>query len=238
MKRFLTLILVFAMTLCLSTCSTAKAIPNPDYIQLLQEAALTGDSAKGRMAEELQAKLLSENPGLFTPVSYDDLFLLSKFICADAGQRMQSNEFLMCIGEVILNRVLSPEFPNSIEEVIYDKGQYDFADSEEFKQLLPNKACVSAALRLLQGERLMKASVVFKSDMELGKVYAAFCDRVQGFTYFCESPNSELYKIQNYPQRESSYQISASDSPNVSVNGGSIRDYKDSSIIVIAEKHA
>ena len=227
MKRLWVLLMVILVAAAFSTCGTRENLPPPDYIALMIDSAVKGDMEEGRKAEALQAN--DENY-----INFDDFYLLSKFITADADSRIRRDEYLMCVGEIILNRAASPEFPHSIEAVIYDAGQYPFANTQSFKELLPDRACCNAAMHLLQGERLMKNTVVFKSDFKVGPVYSSYCDRVAGFTYFCESPNRELYCTQESPCLSSSIIYSTS-SPCISMSEESFRDYKDNSIIVVAE---
>ena len=101
----------------------------------------------------------------------------------------------MCVGEVVLNRVASPEFPNSIEEVIFQPGQYAGVDCDAFRDLLdPDEASVEAALRLLQGDRLMEPQVVFQANFRQGGgEYLNFYSSAYGYTYFCLSSHPEYY---------------------------------------------
>jgi len=51
--------------------------------------------------------------------SYDELILLSKVICCEAGSSWLPIEWKMAVGEVVLNRVAHSSFPNSIYDVVY-----------------------------------------------------------------------------------------------------------------------
>ena len=235
MKKIVSLLLTVFMSLSLNTCAFAEKLPAPDYNAMMIDAAVSGDTAAGHEAEAMREACPSASSA-GPAVSFDDLYLLSKFICAQAGSRHQSDEFLLCSGEVILNRTASPEFPDSIYEVIYDEWQYPFADSEEFETLVPDRHCTELALRLLQGERHMENYVVFQSDIKLGNVYSSFGNRILGFTYFCESPNLQLYSTDSSDSLRTELHTNLSDAPNVSVSADSFRDYKDNSIIVVSEK--
>lgn len=52
----------------------------------------------------------------------EDLELLAALIHAEAGNQDMTGKRL--VADVVLNRVASPKFPNSIEEVIYDPNQF------------------------------------------------------------------------------------------------------------------
>ena len=56
------------------------------------------------------------------PSNSDDVTLLGALIYCEAGN--QSYEGMVAVGAVVMNRVYSSSFPNSISEVIYQSGQF------------------------------------------------------------------------------------------------------------------
>ena len=167
------------------------------YLNEMTEAAAAGDVEAGRSAEEKRNAIIGASAAESDPgkISFDDLYLLSKVICYEAGSDWLTDEFRICVGEVIMNRVASPEYPDSIHDVVYQKGQYACVNSARFAGLVPTKECVDAALRLLCGERRMVPSVVFQSNELQGEPFTMYTDRRLGTTYFCLSENQELYPI-------------------------------------------
>ena len=165
------------------------------YLDVMAMAAVDGDFQAGREAAQYRNEIIDQNGSDQIKFSFDDLYLLAKLICAEAGSDWLSDDFRLCVGEVVLNRVESPEFPDSISDVVYQKGQYASAGTAAFASLVPSQACVDAALRLMQGERKMAPSVVFQSDHEQGEIFSMYTDRRLGTTLFCVSPNQELYPI-------------------------------------------
>lgn len=166
-----------------------------DYMELMIAAAVQGDAEAGEQARlDRDAKIaqagLSE-----APVDFGELFLLAKLIEAEAGSSWLPAEWKMAVGEVALNRVASPEFPDTLEEVIYQPGQYYSRGSAYFSALLPSEPCVRAAARLLSGERVLKdASVVFQANFpQGGGVFMELSDSSLGTTYLCISSHPELY---------------------------------------------
>lgn len=154
MKKLISMVSALLLCLFLSTCAYAVKPPPPDYLGMMSRAAARGDVTAGREAEALRAALIDETGSNEPKVSFDELYLLSRFINCEAGSIWVSDELRMCVGEVVLNRVASPEYPDSIEEVIYQEGQYEKVGTEEFQNLTqPALACVDAAMRLLLGER-------------------------------------------------------------------------------------
>lgn len=163
------------------------------YLSEMTAAAVSGDTAAGLEAEENRNALIDLKGSSQEKISFDDLYLLSKLIYAEAGSDWLSDDFRLCVGEVVLNRVASPEFPDTIYDVIYQKNQYSSVSSPSFSTLIPSQDCVDVALRLLQGERQMVPSVVFQSNYAQGEIFSIHKDRRLGDTFFCVSNNLELY---------------------------------------------
>ena len=162
------------------------------YLEEMREAAARGDQAAGRAAEKSRSAALRAG-GAGAAVSFDDLVLLARVIDAMAGSDWLTDDFRMCVGEVVLNRVASKEFPNTLHDVVYQRGQYTVTSTARFASLVPRRECVDCALRLLQGERHMVAAVVYQADYLQGELFTMFSDRQLGATYFCLSDRLELY---------------------------------------------
>lgn len=162
------------------------------YLSEMCQAAQDADVKAGRAAEENRAAALAAG-GEGEAVSFDDLYLLARVIDSMAGSDWLTDEFRLCVGEVVLNRVASPEFPDTLHDVLYQRGQYSVVHTARFASLAPSRDCVDAALRLLQGERRMVPSVVYQADYIQGELFTMVSDRRLGNTYFCLSDNLELY---------------------------------------------
>lgn len=130
-----------------------------------------------------------------TKVFFEDLLELSKIITAECGDERLPFEWKLAVGEVVINRADSPEFPDTIKEVIHAEGQYANANTDYFKNLTPFEPCVEAAARLLSGERVLnEPSVVFQSGGVQGSgVYLELYSSYYGYTYLCYSSYPELY---------------------------------------------
>ena len=196
MRKLTALTLAVLLLLAsVSTPASAAFEPETNYMQQMIHAACTGDVQAGLDAEAMRMEKI-EALGLDAPpVSFEDLYLLAKVMYAEAGSAWLSDEWRMCVGEVVLNRVASPEFPNTVREVIEQPGQYYGPDNDYFEQLLPSEACVHLALRLLEGERVIdEPSVVFQANFPLGSgTFLELYDSQLGTTYLCYSSYPELY---------------------------------------------
>lgn len=164
------------------------------YLEEMLSAAAEGDVKSGRDAEDGRNSAIDAVASDEQKISFEELYLLSRVIYSEAGSEWLDEDFRLCVGEVVLNRMESPEFPDSMHDVVYQKGQYSGVNSAKFANLKPGKDCVNVALKLLQGERRMVPAVVFQSDYVQGEIFSMYCDRSLGNTYFCLSANIDLYQ--------------------------------------------
>ena len=88
--------------------------------------------------------------------SKSDLRLMASIINCEAGSEPYQGK--VAVGIVVMNRVSSKSFPNSIKGVIYQKGQFSL--KKRLKQYDAKrtgskqwKSCISAAKRVLQGQK-------------------------------------------------------------------------------------
>ncbi len=83
----------------------------------------------------------------------DTIALLAAILECEAGV---SYEGMIAVGTVIMNRVGSAKFPNTIEEVIYQSGQFSPVRSGKLDEVLqrgPMDSAYKAAKAVLAGER-------------------------------------------------------------------------------------
>ena len=205
MKRLITILPVIALTFVLSGYANAAYDNGTDYTvktyeadvnysEAMISAAVAGDYVAGLAAQNARDEKIADMALDAKSYTFEDLMLISKIIYAEAGSEWLSDEWKMCVGEVVLNRVASPEFPNTIKEVLAQPGQYYGANSRYFNNLIPTERCVRAAVRLLNGERLLEPSVVFQANFRQGSgACMSYYDKYLGWTYFCYSTHPELY---------------------------------------------
>lgn len=77
-----------------------------------------------------------------------DLYLMAKAIYAEG--RGESYTGQVAIGAVIMNRVKSPQFPNTVAGVIYQKGAFTAVDDGQIN-LEPNQTAYNAARDAMNG---------------------------------------------------------------------------------------
>lgn len=99
------------------------------------------------------------------------------------------------VASVVVNRMHSPEFPNTIYEVIYQKGQYSPVGKKRFEELVPSESSVMAAYMILTEGSIAPIDVVYQANFIQGsETYRKIHDDKLGTTYFCYSENRNLYK--------------------------------------------
>lgn len=100
-----------------------------------------------------------------------DLEYLTIAIYTEAGGDDCSDETRLMVGNVVLNRVKSNLFPDSISEVLLQKGQYgtfywtgiEYPSRAANEEYAVNRAR-KCAERLLNGERVLPDNVVYQSE--------------------------------------------------------------------------
>lgn len=103
-------------------------------------------------------------------INQEEVELLAHLIEGEAGN--QEDECQRAVGNVVMNRIESDKFPDSIKEVIYQKGQYACTWDGNFEKT-PSERAYANARWLLEGNRILPDNVVFQSQFEQGSgVYA------------------------------------------------------------------
>lgn len=99
-------------------------------------------------------------------ISLSDKILLAKVIHAEASDNNIADR--RAVGVVVMNRVASSTYPNSIYNVVYQKGQYSCIRGSKFKKDPPQE-CLNIAEEILSGERYgIPANIIFQSQRKQG----------------------------------------------------------------------
>ena len=114
----------------------------------------------------------------------EELDMLSRIIHAEAGSDCISDEHQQLVGMVVINRINDPRFPDTMEEVIMAKGQYDCVRNGSYYQQ-PSKRAIENAKKVLNGEVEAPPDMVYQAEFPQGyEVYKTF-DTPWSTTYFC-----------------------------------------------------
>ena len=191
-KRCFTFLFLLTLLTAAALPAAADYDPEVDYMERMIVAAQCGDTEAGREAQARRDEKIAALGIALPSVSYDELDLLSRLVYSEAGSGWLDEHWKMAVGEVVLNRMASPEFPDTMPEVIGQRGQYSHA----VNYVLPNYESVIAAKKLLEGQRVLEnPAVVFQSNERLGSgVFLELKDEYLGSTYLCYSSHMELYE--------------------------------------------
>ena len=98
----------------------------------------------------------------------DDLYLLSHVINGEAGANWCTDNMRLYSGSVVLNRIKDSRFPDTIEEVIYQPGQYKCTWDGNFNKPVTDGS-MDAAIYLLENGSQLPENVVFQSEFPQGQ---------------------------------------------------------------------
>ena len=110
------------------------------------DAKLNWDAATGLIHVQCGSGALVSGNAFY---NQDDLFWLSRVIFAESGN--QPLEGKMAVGNVVLNRVASPIFPNSVHGVLAQKSQFSTYKGGKLANRTPNEGSIIAAKLVLDG---------------------------------------------------------------------------------------
>ena len=105
----------------------------------------------------------------------DDLFWLSRVIQRESGNQPMKGK--MAVGNVVLNRVANPVFPDTVEGVLAQKNQFSTYKSGVLAATEPEKASTIAAKLVMDG---------------------GVVEETRGALYFDSSPNSWAARNKQY----------------------------------------
>lgn len=182
-KGLIAVVIIEALALgyfCYKSVITSRA-GEPTRI----EQSLDGLKSRENQKETIK-ETLKEYPSLSTPsnsYSEKNLEILSRIICGEA--QSYSDELQLAVGSVFLNRVKDPRFPNTFEEVAFQKRQYACTrDGNYYRK--PTDKNIANAKHLLENGSVLPENVVFQAEFKQGKgVYKTIKIGKRRKMYFC-----------------------------------------------------
>lgn len=196
MKRLLICAAVLCGVLC--SCSAAKSstpavippsAPDLSYVKCEDGISPYVIDMIAQYAEESRKfrhiELPEEEVGEIPSPAYDaaELEILALVIYAEAGGDACSDITRQMVGEVVLNRVAHEAYPNTIEEVLLQAGQYGTfswtglawpARSKNLGEAHAIERAYACAEGLLSGktERCLPTDVIYQSEYIMGEIVA------------------------------------------------------------------
>ena len=111
--------------------------------------------------------------------SYTDEDILAGVIMGEA--RGEDALQKLYVGSVVLNRVTDPRFPNTINGVVTQPGQYASITKKGTFAVHPDAASYMAARRLLNEGSKLPANVVWQANFKQGTIYLKYGDIYYGY---------------------------------------------------------
>ena len=130
--------------------------------------------------------LLSHQEGAepyLADAAYDEdaLYWLSHIICAESGN--QPLEGKIAVGNVVMNRVNDPRFPNSIYDVLFQKNQFGPASSGTIYRE-PNEESIVAAMLVLDGAQVTPDALFFNGVRAKAPKGRTYVTTIEGHAFY------------------------------------------------------
>lgn len=104
-----------------------------------------------------------------TLMNQRQVMLLANLIDLEAGSDYCTDELQQAVGSVVLNRVADDRFPNTLEGVIYQPGQYSTAGQIATNK--PSERSIANAEYLIANGSTLPEEVLFQANFKIGKTY-------------------------------------------------------------------
>jgi Cell wall hydrolyses involved in spore germination len=91
-------------------------------------------------------------------ISSEDIYLMAQVVYAES--RAEPSERKVAVASVILNRLMHPDFPKTIDAVIKQKGAFSCISNGKI-DVIPNCDCYNAVVEALKGKDPTNNAVFF-----------------------------------------------------------------------------
>ena len=162
-----------------------------DHYAVISSANVIPEEITTTISEDLENLTQAQNNNFSDQLNEHDKYLLAKIIMAEVeGESLQSK---ILVANVILNRVSSNKFPDTVEEVIFQNNgkvyQFSPISNGRWDRVEPNAECYEAVEIALNSEY----------DMSEGALYFEACKNEDNWhsrnlTFICQSDSTRFYK--------------------------------------------
>lgn len=152
-------ILVFVLALILKPCShktdkqTTKSIQATDSVLATMQPTETDTPQETEKKESADMRLNTQ-----------DCYCLAKIAMAEAENQDTEGKALVML--VVLNRVKSAGFPDSVRKVIYQNGQFSPVSNGRYDSVEPDKDCWMALDMVQNGWNESRGALYFESKSD------------------------------------------------------------------------
>lgn len=139
------------------------SIPRTQRV-LAQEVTVSNNEIVGTVSMCTVETIERPEP-LFGEYTEREIDLMAQLVWHEAGNQDMVGKML--VADTVLNRVEDSRFPNTVEEVIFQKGQYTTAKA--LGRVEPTIECYGAVLSEIDGERYNTEVLFFGRGYGCGK---------------------------------------------------------------------
>lgn len=105
-----------------------------------------------------------------TLLDQSKVYMLAHLIGGEAGADWCTDELQLMVGSVVLNRMASDKFPNTMEEVIFQQGQYSVTWNGAYYNEPTERTVANAKYLLLNGPTI-PSDVLFQANFPQKRTY-------------------------------------------------------------------
>lgn len=176
MKKLQMIITAGIVSIALTFPAMAEETNLPDDMPAVLYDLESGDASVEAAVREVEAaERETQKEASYTD---KDLYLMAHLLAGEMQSCPDIDQ--LYTGSVVLNRVASPDFPNTIREVIYQKGQYQCTWDGNFDREPTDRNWANAKKLLEEGSIFKDA--VFQASKKIGKYVAAHTENAW-YTY-------------------------------------------------------
>lgn len=137
------------------------------------------EAIRARMITE-GVSTIEEDISNVIEVESEKKYLLARLVYAEAGS--ESDEHQQSVASVVLNRMNSDKFPDSIDEVIYQRNPLQYACIEDGNiDKIPDERAIKNAYYIWDNGSILPDNVLYQAEFKQGSgLYKQI-----GNTYFC-----------------------------------------------------
>lgn len=151
-----------------------ERIPDEEVHEVITEEEQTADIRQYGPLQEVKTGSVEDPPqttGQIVELTYEEAQLLMKIAQAEAGN--QGTEGMWLVMSVVMNRVESPDFPDTIGEVIFQEHQFSSVSDGNFDNVAILAAEAHEALARIEEGDIADEIIGFevKTSRELDKYF-------------------------------------------------------------------
>lgn len=165
MKKFKQ-IFSFILTLSLSALYSYPNFASENDIRIVQDSANILFTTKANdnlinnfidISNDEYVEVFSQNDKMIY-LTQNDIYLMSQIVYAES--KGEPFEGKVAVASVILNRVLSPSFPDTIEEVVFQPNAFSCVIDNEIN-VSPSQECFDAVYEAINGHDPTREALFF-----------------------------------------------------------------------------